>query len=283
MKMKPHLPIICTLCLVSARAHAESEYEVITYGINIYQGRCGGSNLTYPTSDAEIVADAFAETIGDPDSHTFTNSNVLARDFTDPEKHPAWGVDDLEDSGADSADYFFHSGHGAHECHGDSSSNFWVTVGAMADSYCEAYSENNMKFGDDIRAALFATCQSAQRCVFTDGGYWSMERPGLSVVNGFHGNSWDNADNNWRYYLYIHNSQTSGLGDNWLDYMHQYYVFQDDQCPASVVFGYNSGDTDYWYSNVGFAENPSYQTHYSSTYYYICSCDPNDGPGLPGC
>ena len=205
----------------------------------------------------------------------------------------------------------FLSTHGMRSCDGDKNdpldsaagANYWSAwfmgqsnpaIQAPHFDSCTVYT-TNAKFGDvatgDLNYAIFATCHSAQRCVFKNGWYWNVGDDNFGAMMGFHGISYDSWWNTDRYGDYVASARYNNLGDDWVDdltdlsdvFDHAYWPY--DQCATVVTFGKNKSDCRDQYNDAGHLDyhDVDGRQRVQSRFHYWCGCNPDNGEKLPDC
>jgi hypothetical protein len=269
----------------SAADYEAAVFYVDKYGKNSDDLCCDEcSSLDNPETYAATVANVL-DGMGYDQVEFNDNSSVDGKDWTDSGSYN-WGRDEVDPQGTDFADVVFYAGHGGHHCdsYGYYSS---IVMGDFdtSDSRCWANTTTNMVFGDsggDANILLFASCRTAQYCVWDHGGYSRMLNGNANIMNGFHGEGTDSLYAAAKYTEYVSDAETSGLGDDWVDLLSGSGISRDI-CATSVIYGSSRANRDNQYNNGGFMDFIGTGSHTGSTIYYMCNCDPDDGEELPDC
>lgn len=254
--------------------------DAALYGVENYAA-CGQDNTTYP-KDYALRVEQKLFYIGYQQIGRSEDGNVEAKDFVDASIQP-WGADHLSWGGADWGDVTFFSGHSGHVCSGGvyrselimGSSDNWCVVDTRGDMLYADGGNNN----EELNVLILLSCESSQLCVWQNDGY--PHRADFNIINGFHGVAFDSSANIDRVGNYVVSAQTHGLGDDWVDMLTDFNWLSDDQCATSMVWGLDTTYTDSQYLWGGF--NNFHYTgnwHPVTRYYYICGCDPRNGPAL---
>ncbi len=143
------------------------------------------------------------------------------------------------------------------------------------------WSGNDVDWGDtDLNYVIIDACQSAQKCVFDNGGYSSsnMRSEDMGMLLGFHGSSFDNSTHRTHFQTFVNNTYSNNLGDEWVDQMTDFNS-GDDECGTAVVWADTSAHADTIYNSGGFFDYISYGSGIRK-YYYIDNCDPYNGNKL---
>lgn len=304
------VPLLVAIALLSPQAcslvSAQSDgiYEAQLFAGNTFNGSglCGGgANLSYTDDNARMIRDHLRN-YGYTSLNIQYDSDIGPDDFVDFTRSNFQGRDHWWPSGADMADIAFYSGHGISSCGAGGFMskilmvNPWINKnifvnGAWTVDYsnwtlgsCLVNTNNQMLYGNstgDLDVVILDACQTVQRCVFDATGYQNMAGFQMSTLLGFHGNSWDMA-NQWRYDDYGAYSVNYGIGSNWVDALTDLKLFSDDQCATAVVSGDTQAHRDGMYNDGGFKDLQNTGPHVGASFYYWCGCQPDGGPKL-GC
>ncbi len=289
-----------TLLLTATPAAAIS--EVHAYGISEY----GDSPYCGPGfSDHSVhleTLDSFLETFrdlqdeGDWDQITeLHNTQVHGSYFTDDSKEDdckcsdyqpdcsCIGADDGTNLGADDADVIFVHTHGYSNRGSDTPSRTGIVAGNI-NTDCTPTTEHNMQWNGDLDIAVIKACQAGSYEVATAGGFWHMvdSDSQFRMWNSFHGNS--SCGNHVKRYVkrYAEDSIYNGVGENWLDEAYDWdWGSNNDDCPTSIVFGYNLHQCTLMYENGGWKDRKDTGSRVECWIWYVGGCDPAGGMELP--
>lgn len=289
------LPIFGAAVALTLASQAHALNEVVSYGINNFGSSgaayCGGSTLSshsVHTSTAAAFRAPFSalKVVGSwDDVDAVTGTSVTSGLLSDASK-VASGADQTNHSGADDADVFYIHTHGSHTSSGASQYSSLV-MGSSASPVCTVRTDSHMLFGqsgNDSDIAVVKACQSADYDVFVNGGYSQMQENGSQqrMWNGFHGNSSCGAHVTAYVGVYALMSFSEGAGENWMDLAYDDDAgANNDDCPASIVFGDTRAKREALYEHGGFLDRKDTGNKSASTYWYFQGCDPSGGIVLP--
>jgi hypothetical protein len=127
MRTRSALPVVVAIAcagvaivfLLTASAHAETSYEVSTFGVQYYEGYCD-----YGEDDVNLITEAWSvfEVASNSSYWNYDivrywhDSHVDGEDFTDNSRYSSWGDDLAYDEATDWADTIFLGSHGWTSC-----------------------------------------------------------------------------------------------------------------------------------------------------------------------
>ncbi len=198
----------------------------------------------------------------------YMSESVQARMFTDISK-----VSYGQDIGfSDSVDVMLFNGHGVWFDF-PTVDNYYFVMGGTANQ-CTVIMPNEVLWGSNTRVALMHTCQSLQREAYQSGTYDAIRTGNkFKVLNGYHGNAYDAKSNGDWLYKYARDSQTAGVGDNWVDYFTYTVGGNKKQCATSLVYAPVSEVNDIFH-NRGLNDFSNSAFDGYSAYYQVCNCQP---------
>lgn len=268
-------------------AQPEGQYVGATFGVESFGGigECSGSDLSWARDDADAVRDSL-EAMGYEQVTYNTDTNVDDYRWADSNTIP-WGEDNNDPYGTDFADVIFHSAHGVSNC-GSSPYYSSIVMGSEVvlsgrTQICSIRTSTHIRFGSangDANALILADCQSMQYCVWASHDYDVIYAGGFNILNGYHGDSYDDSTNTYYYGVYVQGAELNGIGDDWVDLLTD-FGYSPDQCATTMVAGTTFEALDNQFNNGGFMDFKSTAPYNGgSKYYYINGCDPADGPEL---
>ena len=253
----------------------DSQLEVALFVVDEFgaAGECSGGYIYY---DEDAYEDGF-EALNYDQIRVNTDPGVDARDFVD---FSGGGQDNNDPYGADFADVFLLATHGSHDCTGGYSE---FTMGDDGD--CKVRT-SEMEFGnggsnEEAKVGLLVACDSVHQCVWENGGYDDMFHGGFNILNGYHGTSYDNHDNDIGDYIEI--AEEGGVGDDWVDLLTcdgGPFNIHDQQCATSMVFGGANYTAAFIYHNEGFKNFYDQGGHTYTDTWFDCGCNPDGGVAL---
>jgi hypothetical protein len=278
----------CVIAVLwSSCSTAYAETEGVAFGIRNFSAStasCDNSLADLP--NAIVNADGFMDglvAIGyDQTPQEWTDSNVWGTSWDDGHAQSR-----TEEHGADWADAVFIETHGGHVCSAEYGSYYsHFTTGHRDVGPCTIRSHQHMKFGDgganeEANVIVQYSCESAHYCVWQHGGYTNLQGGSFQMLLGFHGKGYDyDADMS----DYVADTETESIGAHWRNVMYIEDIYPGiDQCPTAVVFGNSGSNRDNFFLHGGWNDFTTTGGTTSSTFYYLCECDPADGVPLPAC
>jgi hypothetical protein len=265
---------------------ASAETEGVAFGIRYFAtstATCDASLEDLP--NAVVNADGFMDglvAIGyDQTPQEWTGGQVLGQAWND-----AHAQSRTEEQGTDWADAIFVESHGLHVCSSTAGYYSRFKTGNVDYGPCIIRSDQHMQFGEgganeEANVLIQYTCESAHLCVWEHGGYNGLQGGSFQMLAGFHGKGYDyDAD----MYDYVTDTATDDIGGHWRNVMYIEDVYPNiDQCPTAIVFGSSASNRDNFFLNAGWNDFTATGGTTSSTFYYLCECDPDDGVPLPAC
>lgn len=278
----------------------------IAYVVNDYYSACGGTDLRWCDNFGAAFRSTFRRA-GWRHVPVWYDQDVRARDWADGTKATIPGADLERQRGVDSASVALICGHGFSAVETEPGfgefmgySATWLVMGSQPDldhgDDCMVNTKRDLLFGNttndassELEIAILATCSSAEWSVWASPtGYWPMIDPNgrFSTWLGFHGISYDSAEDTDLLRDYLSISFMTGLGDNWLDVMYR-PVGEAEQCPTSIVFctdNADGGDCDEQQHLAGFNDRDHVRegARDKSSFYFLQGCQPKYyGEALP--
>ena len=270
-KYKVRASFIVLFCSVTM-SHAvlsEGDYEYVGFSVNNFgsgSNECCSTCGYLPYSDDATLGGASATSDLNYDQVVrHSETGVDGRDFVDYNVE-TYGRDYRDPYGADFADVMLYAGHGSRVCSGSSSSYSEVVMGDDdTGETCFPNTRTHMRLGDtngyyeDLNYALFFACQTMHKCVWDSNGYFNMDNgnfySAFRLVNGFHGDSYQNALSGGEIEDYIDGAEYDGAGDDWVDIMTDIWPFyNNDRCATSMTFGSSSSNCNSVYTHGGFKD-----------------------------
>lgn len=290
--------------LWAAGVGAARAEEMAAFGVNLFGGssnECGTvttADLSFCDDWADVMEDAFDDE-GWDQTENRKNAFVDGRDWSDSYKQ-SFGDDDLDPTGADFAEVAMLCSRGAWSS--DASGHYWslFTMGDDEED-CKPTTNDHFYLGDveadalngndtagDLEVAIMSASQSAQNVVFNNGGYLDGRAGDGTFWTwlGFHGASYDSNGDTNRFEDYVVDSFDDGLGENWVDELHQNPLFADnDTCPVALTFCDDLGECATQFEWGGFEDRhkvtPASGWSFLVDSYFVSQCDPVDGLQLP--
>jgi len=191
-----------------------------------------------------------------------------------------YGTDFQTGEGVEYFDVAYVIAHGSYSC----GSPYYVELGFTDTVHTDCRPRTSgMQFGDgDLDIFYTSACNSAQHCVFTNGGFGGLDAGNFNLWGGFHGINTDGPGIPGSVTDFVSGTRYSGAGSHWLAEMNHIRLGSDnDDCAIAIVEADNGTDADNYYDNAGIDDYAiSTGSHTHRYYYSISGCDPDDGDAL---
>lgn len=255
------------------------------YALNVYNGSTCDDELGNPNN--LIYADNMGEHWYDEiDSWGSFEANVVladsypeGEDLMDADRDGD-GTDDSYAEGIDTYDVAYVISHGRSTCGGSNIIEFAFPDTDASLSECWPTVNEDIEFGDgDLDIFYSAACNSAQHCVWENGGFADLDVGNFNLWGGFHGINTDGPGIPGNVTDFVSSSRWSGAGQHWLVEMTQIRSGSDnDDCATAIVWASGGSNADNYYLNAGIEDYAiSTGSHTTRTYYSVGGCDPEDG------